>query len=102
MSVPENAQLAQDRAESVTPAPAFVDARVQPAPDPVPKRITLRVAPSRMRRFHSELAKRLARNGSAVALIVGSAPATVPASLDLLFGLERVVCLPTRCNGLSR
>lgn len=91
MSVPGNAQLAQDRAESVTPAPSFVDARVQAPPTPVPTRITLRVAPSRMRRFHSELAKRLARNGSAVALIVGSAPATVPASLDLLFGLERVV-----------
>jgi hypothetical protein len=88
MSVPVNAQ---DETESVKPAPAFVDARVQAGTAPVPKRIALRIAPSGMRRFHCELAKRLAQNGSAVALIVGSAPVTVPASLDLLFGLERVV-----------
>src|SRR5205809_447187 len=56
------------------------------------KHVALRLDPSRLRRFHRELAQRLARElGVAVTWRAGQGSAAVPSSVETLFALERLV-----------
>src|SRR5262249_45728033 len=54
--------------------------------------LALRLDPARLRRFHRELAARLAAElGGGVTWIAGQGGPAAPGSIDLLFALERLV-----------
>jgi hypothetical protein len=68
------------------------DATVQGRRTDSIKHVALRLDPSRLRRFHRELAQRLARElGVAVTWRAGQGSAGVPSAVETLFTLERLV-----------
>src|SRR3954447_9781312 len=53
--------------------------------------IALRIDPSRMRRVHQEMAARLASEGARVSFEFVDSAESLPAAVDLLFELERII-----------